>query len=296
MVAVSALVPPSQHLLVRARAARLTRQALPGRWPLAHRPGAGLARRVGVVVAAIAPWLPHRRQGLLARYALWTLLLDDECDRPDASLAQIDRLLGAVTAVVAGEETPAEETPAEFPLAAELAAIVAQLRRCDPTGAGACRLGATLRQAMAAEAQHLRLAHAVAHGHAAPPTAEEYLAVAAHTVHYVSFAYVLLAAARIPANRRFTEALWHAACAVRLSNDLRSVARDRAEGRLNVLSLSTAAGAPVSRPWVHHAIERHLRDHDRALMRLPRGLADAAPTLRRCVRVSVGLYRHSDLR
>ncbi|MGH3682236.1 MAG: terpene synthase family protein, partial [Natronosporangium sp.] len=135
-----------------------------------------------------------------------------------------------------------------------------------------------------------------------PPTAERYLAVAARTVNYHSFGYaLLLAGPDPPANAtvdRLEPALWDAACAVRLGNDLASVRRDRAARALNVLDLRVRDGGPVTtRRSVRRRIARHARAHDQHLSSLTTPeLAGPARSLTRCLRVSIGLYRHSDLR
>src|SRR5690606_15632529 len=135
--------------------------------------------------------------------------------------------------------------------------------------------------------------------HREPPTAEEYLAVAASTVNYLSFAYALLAVAGArldrPEAERIEPALRHGAYAVRLGNDLRSVARDRTVGALNVLDLRTADGAPVPARWVRREIPRHARAHRHSLARL-RGRPAVARALTRSLRVSLALYRLADLR
>lgn len=295
----TALVPLDELPSVRAALARVRakapHQGLPDLGPRTR-------DRVYEVVAAIAPRLAPERLALLVRYALWSVALDDRVDAPPATTgpppatgpATADPLVAGVAALAAGRR-PA---PAD-PLLTSLAGILDELSRYDPTGAARARCAQTLRDAVADGVDHRRLGLAVAAGHREPPTAEEYLAVAASTVNYLSFAYALLAVAGARLDRRQVEriepALRHGAYAVRLGNDLRSVARDRAAGALNVLDLRTADGAAVTTRWVRREITRHARAHRYALARL-RGRPAVARALTRSLRVSLALYQLADLR
>jgi hypothetical protein len=298
MGSLAALVPGGERALVRAKAARLhltaDGDADPATGP---RSSPRLRRRTCFVVAAIAPHLPHERLSVLVRHALWSFRLDDRIEalaRGPDPVTGVARLRDAVAAVAAGAG-PADGDP----LLADLARTVRELSRYDPTGALPARFAGALRDVLTAELRRLRCGW-VGAGAATPrPTVERYLDLAADTVNYRSFAYALLAVtAPAPAGSRVDRldpALRHAARAVRLGNDLRSLARDRADATLNVLDLRTADGAPVTRRLVADEIARYVRAHDRLLATLT-GRDPAAPALRRCLRVSVGLYRLTDLR
>jgi hypothetical protein len=283
----------TERPLVRARAARLHRDALRCAWPGLPPPPLGLSRRVSTVVTAIAPDLSHQRLSVLLRYALWTFLLDDRFDRSDADPAALARLARSLVAATIGGPAGAD------PLITALSAIRERLSSYDRTGEVVARFGAALREAVTGDLEHARLARAVAAGRAEPPTAEGYLAVAARTVNYRSFAYALLAVAGAapsgPGLDRLDPPLRHASYAIRLGNDLRSVARDRVRGALNVLDLCTARGSPVTERWVGRAIGRRLRAHDRALV-ADRHLAGPDRLLTRSLRLSVAVYRAGDLR
>lgn len=279
----TALVPLGELRSVRAALTRVRSRSphrgLPDLDP-------GTRERVCAVVAAIAPRLATDRLALLVRYALWSVVLDDRID--DAPPAR-----------PRPREAPATAGTPTDPLPTALGGILRQLSRYDPTGVARARCARTLREAITDGVDHRRLGRAVAAGTRPPPTAAEYLAVAASTVNYLSFAYALLAVAgaRLTGAEadRLEPALRHAAYAVRLGNDLRSVARDRASHTLNVLDLRTAAGAPVTTGWVRREIARHARAHDHALAR--RGHRPAVTrALTRCLRVSLALYRLADLR
>lgn len=301
MDTLSALVPPVERLLVRTKLAQLRRDAATGGWPTHHQPCSGIAERVSTVVTAIAPQLPQERLSLVVRYGLWSIMLDDQIDGPVADPAALDRLRDAVAAVTAGHPAGRGD-----PLMRGLAAIIKELSRYDRTGAMLVRFGAALRDAVAAGIDHALLGRAVRRGMAQAPTAERYLQVAARTVNYRSFAYAMLAVVigglSSAALDRLEPALGHAAHAVRLGNDLRSVTRDRAESTLNVLSLRTAAGAPVTPRYVLQEMDRHLQAHHDELDPLTEPAQDApdlslpARTLARSLRLSVGLYRLTDLR
>lgn len=307
MGSLATLVSRGERPRVRAAADRLHREA--GRRCPASPPR--LRRRVCFVVAAIAPHLSHDRLAVLARHALWSFRLDDRLDdqldprlddrldprldAPGAGAEPLARLAAAVTEVASGRPAGRGD-----PLLAELAGTVAALSRYDATGAARARFGDALRDAVTAEVAQARLGRAVAGGAWRPPTAEEYLAIATRTVNYRSFAYALLAVAAPPLAGglldRVDPALWHAARAVRLGNDLRSLERDRGDpAALNVLELRTAGGSPVTRHHLQAEIDRSLRAHDAALAPLA-GAGAVVPALRRCLRVSVGSYRRTDLR
>lgn len=294
MGTLSALVPTTEQLLVRVMAARLYDEARRETWP--GRPGPRVCRRACLAVAAIAPELPPERLALLVRYVIWSIFLDDQLDGPDADPVALDRIRHAVAAVTAGHRAD----PAD-PLTSVLIGILDELSEYDHTGAALARFGEALRNAVASGIEHALLGRAVPSGEARPPTATQYLDVAARTVNYHSFVYALLivgtGSLTGSALDRLSPALRNAARAVRLVNDLRSVARDRAEETLNILSLRTADGMPVTRQQVAQEIDRLRQAHDHALPPLTdHVLAGPARALTRSLQFSIGLYQRTDLR
>lgn len=289
------LVPLAELRSTRTALARI-RAAVPHRGR--SDPDPRTHERVSTVVAAIAPRLAPDRLALLVRYALWSIVLDDRIDPPPARSGSPaeppDGLAEAVAAAAAGQPPD----PADA-LLTDLTDIFDALSRHDPTGAARQRCGEALRDAVAAGVEHRRLGQAIADGTRLAPTAEEYLAVAARTVNYLSFAYALLAVAGFGLTRsqvdRLAPALRHGAYAVRLGNDLRSVERDRSAGALNVLDLRTADRTAVTADWVRRKIARHARAHDHTLTRL-RARPAVARALRRSLQISLALYQLTDLR
>jgi hypothetical protein len=288
-------------MLVGSRVARLVHDAGRQAWLPRRLVDRGVRQRVSTVITAIAPWLPRERLSLLVQYGLWTVMLDDRLDSPVARPARLRRLRDAVAAATAGRTHARRDQ-----LMGGLRGIAEQLSRYDNSGAVFARFNASLADAVNAGVEHALLGRAVSKGVSPPPTAGRYLAVAARTVNYHSFAYALLAVVAGglsgPALDRVDAALWHAARAVRLGNDLRSVGRDRVDLTLNVLTLRGADGTPVTRRHVQREIGRHVRAHHHALKPLIGmtdehiGLGRAARSLARSLDLSVGLYRLTDLR
>lgn len=292
MGSLSTLVPHRERRWVVAIADQLRREA--GATWAAQPPE--LARRVCFAVAAIAPRLPYDRLSLLARYASWAIVLDDQLDTVPADPAALDQLQRAITAVtVGGRPDPTEPVPAQ------LAGILAGLAGYDRVGTAVDRFAGALREAVAAGVAHALRGQAVARGEQPPPTAEEYLPTAARSVNYRSFGYALLAlvsgSPTGPELASIDTALWHAAYAVRLANDLRGAVADHAAARLNMRCLHTASGSPVTSRYLRQAIDRRVLAHERALH--PPGGRDpvpAAAVLTRSLRLSVRIYRLADLR
>jgi hypothetical protein len=292
MGTLASLVPRTEQPIVRAHAARLQRtareQAWPGPRPALHR------RRVCFVVAAIAPELPARRLSLLARYALWSFVFDDVLDASGADPAALARTCDAVVGIAAGCPPAAGD-----PVQVGLARMRDDLSRYDPSGELVRRFGEALVDAAYAGVEQVLLGRAVAAGSSCPPTAEQYLALAARGANYRSFAFLLLAvvAGTLPSSilDQLEPALWHAARAVRLGNDLPSADRDRAESGLNIIGLRTAGGEPVTRQRVLADIDRYVRAHDDALAPLA-GAGPAILALRRSLRVTVDLFRAGGVR
>src|SRR4051812_35287962 len=103
MRAALALVAPNDRALVRARTRWLSDEL----WRWAETSGVRVDRRLvmrlAAVVAAMALDLERDRLALLARYTLWTVLLDDRLDQPEADLDTLYGLLARVSAVVRGD-------------------------------------------------------------------------------------------------------------------------------------------------------------------------------------------------
>jgi hypothetical protein len=281
------LVSRTERSLVHATAARLYGDVSAG-WPGDFRPE--LVGRLCVVVAAIAPAIPRRRLSLLARYAHWSILLDDRLDGADPDPARLAELVAAVKEVTAGRRNRLAD-----PLLKSFAGILAELARCGRPRVLHGLFRQSLLDAVDGGVEHALLGHAVATGREPPPTAERYLAAAGRTVNYRSFAYALLMVRARPLTPatvdRLVPALEHAGYAVRLGNDLASVARDRAESTLNILGLRDESGVPMTEARVRREIARHISVHDGLL-------ASTAPArvLSRSLRISAGLYLHTDLR
>ncbi len=260
-------------------------------WAKAH--GAGvdrrLAQRLADVVTTIAPDLPAAGRRLLTRYSLWTFLLDDELDDvtagPDA-LAELAARLITLVRTATATSTPAGT------LEAMLAEIVIELRSVGPPALLA-RFDDALCTAISTGVQHTVRAQQLRQGRAGAPTAVEYLAVAGHHINYCSFAYALLILTRAtptaPAAQRIDKALVAASRAIRIANDLASVDRDRAEGRLNIVLLPPADTVDIAA--LERQVDRYVRLHDRLLRD-----AAGAGVLRRSLHTAVAVYRVTDLR
>jgi hypothetical protein len=165
---------------------------------------------------------------------------------------------------------------------------VAELRGYDPGGARYRRLVAALCDAVLAAADLARRSADVRAGVEPPPNVERYLAVAGRDVNYRAFAHALAILAGSPVDPEMLDAALVPACrAVRLANDVRSTARDRAGGRLNVLSLRGEDGTAVTEPAVWREVHRCVRRHDEIL---------AEPVLSHSLHAAVAMYRTGDLR
>ena len=254
-------------------------------------------RRLTHQIAAIAPDLPVDRLELLARHAICMIRFDDVLDRQTAGPEALQPLVDAVTAVTLGIDDGSSN-----PLLATLAGIVGELAGYDRSGRTLGRYVNALQDWITAEVAMVQVRQAVAAG-GRQPTAEEYLALAARTVNYRSFAYALLVVTggSLSAGQLacVDSPLWHAAWAVRLGNDLRGLPRDQGEPVLNVLWLRTEAGSPVTPAYLREEIRRRAKAHDdelRALSGLGAIAATTERTLTRCLHQSVQLYLRTDVR
>lgn len=250
----------------------------------------GLAGRLAEVVAVIAPDLPVHRLTLLARYCLWTFLVDDELDDLTADAAVLTELADRLTTVA---RTASAGSMPPHVLETMLAELIESLRAAAAAPTLLTRFADALCIAIDTGVQHTLHAKEIRQGRAAAPTVVEYLAVAGHHVNYRSFAYALLMlAGPDPAadlGTRTDMALIAASRAVRIANDLRSVDRDRAAGRLNIMLLPSSAAANVGA--LERQVDRYVRLHDHLLPDVTQ-----AGVLRRSLRVAVGIYRVTDLR
>lgn len=280
---------------VNAANPRLTRQALADdlmHWsaaagvPCEHR----LAERLAAVIAAIVPDLDPARQALLARYSLWTILLDDRLDDPGADPSTLRALTGRLGGIARAATVP---DTGDEPLAGLLVELLGAFRRFGDTA----RMVEALRDAMAAAIEQATRDPAVLPGLA------DYLAVASRDINYRSFAHalVLLVGGARPAAvppaamaGAIDAALVPGARAVRLANDLRTVDRDLTAGRLNVLSLRHPGGGAVRVATVVRQIAEDVRHHDALLGAVPDPVVAGA--LRNSLHVAIGLYRSGDLR
>jgi hypothetical protein len=234
------------------------------------------------IIAAAAPDLPADRAALLLRYCRWSFALDDRID-------------GVRHPPAPGAPTAAQLGVAD--LTVELADIVARFRGMDPDGLITGRFRKALGDVVSAGRAQMRLARAYAAGRCQLPNADAFLDLAGRSVNFRSFAWALLlvqgeAIGAVDA-ARIESALWPGARAVRLANDLRTAARDRCEGGLNVLMLRARDGAPVTRDWVTAEIAEQARWHDALL----EPLADrpCGGMLRRSLRLALHPYDAADI-
>jgi hypothetical protein len=283
-------MPPLDAAMVRVDADRLsgdlTRWAAPA---LGTRLDAVLVSRIAGVVAEIGSELERDRLALLARYSLWSVLLDDRLDAPAADPAVLRAFASRVCRIARGER-PA---PRVGFLGDTLVDLLVRFRSYDHDGALYRRLTAALCDAVRAAVDQARRGY--------EPTVAEYLEVGGRDVNYRAFAYALALLAGRPftdaALDRLDAALVPACRAVRLANDVGSAARDRAAGRLNVLALRRDDGSPVTEALVWRAVDELVRRHDHRLAAMATPvLARPLAALSKSLRVAVGTYRSADLR
>jgi hypothetical protein len=265
-----------------------------------------LVERLAAVVAAVALDLERDRLALLSRYSLWTVLLDDRLDEPDADSDTLYGLLARVSAVVSGDGPVLASAEPGLVRAGEvledlLEDLLAKFRACAEGAATLSRLTDALCDAVRAGIEHASLGREVRLGRARPPSIADYLAMASRDVNYRSFAYglTLLGGERLDRAVlcRIDRALVPASRAVRLANDLRTFERDRAARRFNVLMLRGDDGSAVRVGAVQRQIRDQVRRHDRLLGKIPITDAKASvAALMNSLRVAVGVYRVADLR
>ncbi len=288
------LVPPADRPRVQATAERLSQDARTWASPMHAHLSSQLYDSLGLTVASTAPDLNDFRLQLLVRYGLWCYLLDDLLDNsgnvPPHELAE--RVEWVLTTDRYAKESSLEDS---------LAGLLEALRQHDHSGLRMPRFTAGLIDAVTAGAAHVELSQRVAAGVSEPPTAEDYLDLAARHINYRSFALALLVVVperpSTAALDRCDEALEWASIAIRLANDLSTVDKDRHEGSLNILTLRRRNGAAVTIQDVEYEIDRHVRRHDAILDDLAAfGLRKSASALRNSLRVAIGAYRVADLK
>src|SRR5437762_2284880 len=258
------LVPPGERARIRTKAMRLAEEARRRAGPMRVRQTPRLYETLPVTVAAIAPALDDDRLLLLVRYGIWSVLLDDHLDAPDADPAELRATEEQIGQIIDGTQVPAKHDY----IARELAEILAGLRARHHE-ALMTRFTDAVRDAVAAAVGRAEERTRFAGSAAGLPAAEDYLDVASRDVNYRSFALaLLLVIGETPSPE--VVALWDAAlpaasAAVRLANDLRSVRRDQREGRLNILTLRTRAGTHVTQVYVRRQVQQYVLGHLTAL-------------------------------
>jgi Terpene synthase family 2, C-terminal metal binding len=241
------------------------------------------AARITAAVAAIGSELDGDRLALLTGYSHWSVLLDDRLDAPSASPAVLRAFAERVCRIARGDRS----APRVGYVGDRLVELLAGFRGYDPDGALYRRLVLALCDAIRAAVELARRRLDVR-----PPTLDEYLDLGARDVNYRSFGYALALLTAAP----FTEgqlvaldaALVPASRAVRLANDVGSAARDRAAGRLNVLTLRRDDGSPVTEALVWRVVDDLVRRHDHRLATMA---TPAVTVLSRSLRVAVATYR-----
>jgi hypothetical protein len=222
----------------------------------------------------------------------------DEClDASDVHESELDRISSSVRAVLRSAKVA---TPGDA-VETELDAVIAGFCAYGRGGGLMPHLVHAIEDGVAAAIEHSRLSQRVRVGDVAPPTADEYLAVASRHIRYRGFALGLLvlggAAPTSPAMEMVEQALSAGSMAVRLVNDLRTEAKDAREGSLNVLALCPGQPRRVAVAEAERRVERLMRTHDELLSSAyERGLSKSAVLiLTNSLRVCVGLYRITDL-
>lgn len=289
------------------RWASVSRLAQPGRVGTRHEHShdgypRAMCDRLAAAVTAAAPGLAPDSLSLLARYGLWTVLLDNDLDRTDQHPAALWELTNRVCGIARGAR-PAPHDP----LGTALADLLGELRRTtlargvDGKGLLLSRMTDSLCDAVNTGAEHTLHAGQIRLGTKRPPTISAYLALASRHVNYRSFGFVHVLLIGEPVTAAATDlidtALMRASLAIRLANDSRSVARDRLEGRLNAFTLADETRARISSAYAWRQIEAVTAHHDRLMTILDiAGAPATAAALRHSLHASLRLYRAGDIR
>jgi phytoene/squalene synthetase len=238
--------------------------------------------------AFTTPWLPLEVQQLGARIWAWITAIDDAFDRDYESLEAVRAAADHCRAVVAGQAPPAAD-----PLALALADIRDQVAGYPAFAELGPLWRRTVTELVDAMELERRWGHALGAG-GAPPSLDDYLRAGAATVgipmYMVSLWATMDRAARPQDVSALLPALQDSALAVRLANDLRSQARERAQEDVNALVLGL--GEEQLRRDIAGHVER-CREALRPLV--ARGLG-AAVALDRLTVWSTRLYEQIDFR
>ena len=290
-------VPPSRRSLVKEKGAWLAGDV--ARWASSvdSQLGPPLYNNLGFAVAATAPTVSQPKLSTLVRLAAWTYLLDDRLDSTSVSMEECRRTGASVRDVLSGRRPAAAR---DF-LESSIEGILDDLLPYDRARVIA-RLTTALVDGVDASAEHAVLSRRVVSAEMPLPSAEAYLEVASRHINYRALALtlVLLVGEPLPpgALDSIDQALVPGSRAMRLANDLRTAAKDAAEGSLNVLGLTSARdGRPVTGEDVVRQIADALQSHTEQLRSLATfGLASTSRTLARCLRVGLAAYRTADLK
>lgn len=285
------VLPSEEQERISALAAELSRDAATWAAPFGDSFHPRVFDNISAIVAAAAPDAVSAQLALFVHYSLWLYRLDQLLDEIEGStLDDFEARLAAVKAVAHGARAPSPGDPFEE----SLAEILGELRR----RAGSPILVPEFESyfdRMLDAGRFLFVASRDAAGGGPMPPIEDFLREAAHHVFHVSCCLALLLALGEPVAqdhlRELRPAFLDAATAIRLANDLRTYPKDRAEGRLNILSFG----------WTDEQVKkraaRHLTNLDRALAR---AVAAGAPqrsarAVGRLTRVAVEMYGVTDL-
>ncbi|MEJ3749930.1 terpene synthase family protein [Actinomycetes bacterium KLBMP 9797] len=190
----------------------------------------------GLSCAFVSPWLPEPVLRTATRIWSWITAIDDTVDTPGRDPAEVDRLVAACRAVVAGAGPG--EPPGDEPLARALADIHADVATRPGYPLLAPLWRDTVDRLLTGMRYEAATAAALAPG--APRSDEvtgEYLEHAAYTVGVPMYMAALWCAMDDVDPAALLPALRDSAVAVRLANDARGHAREHAEGAVGVLRL-----------------------------------------------------------
>jgi hypothetical protein len=258
--------------------------------------GSDLYDNLGLTAAAAAPMVRRHHLAVVVRFAAWIYLLDDRLDDAAVGVAEVRRVGQSVRAVLASQEARSDDH-----LEAGLANIVADLGALDRDPAVMARFTEAVRDGVDAAVAHAELSRRVVQGAVDPPSAEDYLDVAARHINYRSLAFALfLVVGQCPSRTGLEEvdkALLRASRAVRLANDLRTAPKDRSEGSLNLLDLRFRDGRAAQPEDVVAQIRRDIGAHNKALRAVAcRELVTTCRVLTASLRLAIGAYRLADLK
>jgi hypothetical protein len=251
-----------------------------------------------LTMAAAAPWLSDADLCDMATIPVWIFTID-HCFDAGLFAAGERRLRAGRYVAIAGGRPLAALGPAAAadPYARILDDVQARLARRPLFAALRPEWVWTCRRMLAGMIFECEAGQGV-RGGAAPPTYRRYLAAALHSIGvpmYLAGAWVIAGDPAAPAQLPSLRALARfAGRAVRLANDLRTFAKEEAEGNFNALVLLQGRGlAPgEARRRVGADCRRNLRRLAAAARTLPPGPAVAL--VQRVTRFSVDFYAEHD--